>query len=373
MRSDWAILLLAVVAVPVQAQLTGTAAVNSRLAADAKAASGPARVALTESSDLVGGPLIGYAARADRSGVYPLHGFPGAAFPGPALTLAQAAGIPVVSSVGGYALAAGERPGELLVYALKPGTASGRLLPSSFDVGIQPDRIVVSPLGRVALLYDRGRREIEVLAGLPGRPISLYTASLGGLPGVLTALAVSDDGAVSLAAFSSATGSGEIYALRRGAPASLAGSVSRVVHMSFVPDTRDGLAADYERGQVLLLRDGGREGVELLAGRSDGVRAPAAVEASTQGSVFVVNEGSQTLLMLPSAQPGAPGLIRCGCAATGLERLKDPDSFRLTAGAGVIAVLESVRGQPSVFHIPAGEDADQQPSSGHTLTRGRSR
>lgn len=373
MRFDWAILTLAVAAVPVHAQVIGAAAVKSRPAVAAKASSRPAQVALTESGDLVGGPLIGYAARADLSGVYPLHGFPGAAFPGPTLTLAQAGGTPVVSSVGGYALAAGPRPGELLVYGLRPNTASRRLLPSTFLVRTQPDLIVVSPLGRVTLLYDRGRREIEILAGLPGRPNSLYTVSLAGVPGVLTALAVSDDGVVSLAAFSSANGSGEIYAMRRDAPASLVGSVSRVVHLAFVPNTRDGLAADYERGQVLLMRDGGLQGVQVLAGRSDGVRAPTAVEASTEGAVFVVNEGSEALVMLPPGQSAPPGLIPCGCAASGLERLKDPDSFRLTTGSGVIAVLEADLDQPWVFYIPAVEEADQERSSGLPLGRGRSR
>jgi hypothetical protein len=373
MRFDWAIFLVAILAVPARAQLSGVAAVKPHVAADAKALSRGGVVALSESSDLVGGTLIGYAARADFPAVYPLHGFPGAAFPGPALALADAAGRPVVSSVGGYALAAGERVGELLVYGLRPSPASGRLLPSRFPVSTQPDQIILSPLGRVVLLYDRGRREVEVLAGLPGRPVSLYKVSLAGVQGVLTALAVSDDGSVGLAAFSSARGSGEIYALRRDTAASLVGAVSRVVHLSFVPESRDGLAADYERGQVLLLRDGGRQGVETVAGRNDGVVSPTAVEASAAGAVFVVNAGSETVVMVPAGQSAAAGLIRCGCAASGLERLKNPDSFRLTTGAGVIAVLEAQRKQPAVFYIPAGEEAEQELSSSRTPGRGRSR
>jgi hypothetical protein len=353
--------------------LNGAAAVNPRLAANARASSRPTQVALTESNDLVGGPLIGYAARADHSGVYPLLGFPGAAFPGPALTLVQATGTPAVSSVGGLALAAGERPGELLVYGLRPNTASGRLLPSTFAVSTQPDQIILSPLGRAALLYDRSRREIGILAGLPGRPIALYTVSLAGLPGVLTALAVSDDGLVSFAAFSTANGSGEIYAMRRDAPPSLAGSAGRVVHVAFLPNTQDALAADYDRSQVLLFRDGGRQGIQLLAGRSDGVRAPTAVEASTEGSAFVVNEGSEILVRLSPGESLPPGQIRCGCAASGLERLKNPDSFRLTNGAGVIAVLDADHDQPAVFYIPAGEEADQPRANDQPLSRGRRR
>jgi hypothetical protein len=376
MRFDRVILALAVFALPVHAQVTGAAAVRSRAAkprpaAAVKASSGPGQVALTESSDLVGGPLIGYAVRADRSGVYPLHGFPGAAFPGPTWTLAQAGGSPVVSSVGGYALAAGERPGELLLYGLRSNTASGRLLPSAFAVNTQPDKIVLSPLGGVALLYDRARHEAEILAGLPGRPISLYTVSLAGVQGVLTALAVSDDGLLSLAAFSTANDSGTIYALRRDAPASPVSSVSRVVHLAFVPKSQDGLAADYESGQILLLKDGGLQGVQLLAGRNDGLRAPTAVEASTAGTVFALSEASGILFMVRPGQSGA-SQIPCGCAASGLERLKNADSFRLTT-TGVIAVLEADRDQPDVYYIPAAEEADQQPSNDGTLSRGRNR
>jgi hypothetical protein len=372
MRLDWAILTLAVVTVPVRAQWSGVATVKAGPAVAARVSSGPPSVALSESSDLVGGSLIGYAVRADRSGVIPLQGFPGAAFPGPTLTLAEAGGIPVVSSVGGYALAASRQPGELLVYGLRPRTVASRVLPSTVRLKMQADQIVLSPLGRAALIYDRERREIEVLVGLPARPTSLYTASLAGVQGVLTALAVSDDGAVALAAFSSANSPGEIYAMRRDAPASLVGQVSRVVHLAFVPNAPDALAADYERSQVLLLKDGGRQGMQVLAGSHDGLRSPTAVEASTQGSIFVVNEGSETLVML-SGQAALPGLVRCGCPASGLERLNDPDSFRLTRGEGVIAVLEAHDGPANVFYVPAGVAADQEPSIDKPPSRGRSR
>ena len=62
MRLIRAILILAV-AVPVHAQLAGTASVSPRLAADAKAVSRPGGVALSEGSDLLGAPLIGYVAQ----------------------------------------------------------------------------------------------------------------------------------------------------------------------------------------------------------------------------------------------------------------------------------------------------------------------
>jgi hypothetical protein len=325
-------------------------------------------------ADPLGSPLIGFAARADGAGLYALQGFPGAAFPGPRLTLARAAGLSAISSVGSYALARGAQPGELLVYSLRPNPGSGRLLPGAFFVNTQADRIVLSPLGGVALLYDRERREIEVVAGLPRQPRSLYTVSLAGLGGVLTALAVSDDGAVALAAFSSENSGGEIYRLQRDAAASRKGTASRaasagrVVHISFVPQTRDALAADYASGQVLMLKDGGRQGTQTIAGRADGVRAPVAVEASTGGSVFVVNKGSGTLVVIAS-EGASPSSFACGCVATGLDRLKDPNSFRLTTGAGVQAVLQADQNHPDVFYIPAGEEAAQQPSDSQAPSR----
>jgi hypothetical protein len=212
MRFDGAFLALAVLTVPAVAQSTGTstnAAATNGTGTNGTVATGTAQVKvppvaarlsshrevrLTENSDLLGGPLLGYALRADLSGIHPLHGFPGASFPGPALTLSQAVGTPAVSSVASLALAAGERPGELLLYGLRSDSASARLLPSVLTVNTQPDQIVFSPLGQSALLYDRGRRQIEVLAALQRRPLSLYTASLAGIQGMLTALAISDDG-----------------------------------------------------------------------------------------------------------------------------------------------------------------------------------
>ena len=372
MRFGWIIGVL-LGAVPLNAQTAGTAALKPQ-PLERKAAAGPMRVGVVGTADPLGSPLIGFAARADGAGLYALQGFPGAAFPGPRLTLARAAGLPAISSAGSYAVARGARPGELLVYNLRPNPGSGMLLPSSFFVNAQADRIVLSPLGGVALLYDRGRREVEVLAGLPRQPHSLYSVSLAGLGGVLTALAVSDDGAVALAAFSNENGSGEIYRLQRevashAGTASRAAAAGRVVHMAFVPQSRDALAADYASGQVLMLKDGGRQGTHTVAGRSDGVRAPVAVEASTGGSIFVVNEGSGTLVVIAS-EGASPSLFSCGCVATGLERLKDPDSFRLTTGGGVQAVLQAAQDRPGMFYVPAGEEAAQS-SGAETPSRTR--
>ncbi len=371
MRLDWAILTLAALAVPVHAQWSGVAAVKAGPAVAARASSGAPSVALTESSDLVGGSLIGYAPQAD-GGVVPLQGLPGAAFPGPTLTMAEAGGTPVISSVGAYALAPGRQPAELLVYGLRPRRTASSVLPSTVHLKLQADQIVLSPLGRAALAYDRTRREVEVLSGIPARPTSLFTASLGGVRGVLTALAVSDDGSVALAAFSNPNSPGAIYALRRGAAPALVGAAGRVVHLAFVPNAEDALAADYDRNEVLLLQDAGRQGIQTLAGRNDGVRAPTAVEATTQGAIFAVSEGSNAVIALSSAQ-ATLGLLPCSCAASALDRLKDPDSFRLTGGEGVIAVLQANANPAGVFYIPAGAEAEPRPAADRTLSRGRSR
>jgi hypothetical protein len=346
--------------------LAGTAALKPRPEADRKAA-GSTRVAVAATVEPVGAPVIGYAARADGSGVYSLQGFPGAAFPGPPLSLVRAAGSAVVSSAGGYALARGDQ-GELLIYGLRPNSNSGMLAPATFRAGVKADQIVLSPLGQTALLYDRGRKEVEILAGFPGQPYSLFRAALSGLHGVLTALAVSDDGSVALAAFSLGDGAGEVYALRRDAQASQVAAVGRVVHLSFAPGTRNALAADYDRNQVLILRDGGRQGAELLAGRGEGVQAPVAVETSSAGTVVVVNEASAALVVIGSGQP-SPGLFSCGCIPTGLERMKDPDSFRLTTQGGVQAVLKASGGSPDLFYIPASEDLASQPTGSQAPAR----
>jgi hypothetical protein len=367
------ILALVFAAWPAYSQEAGAAAGKAGLAADAKAASAPARVGLAASSDPIGGPLIGYAARSDSPDVYPLNGFPGAAFPGPVVSLAQASGRPVVSSVGGYAVAAGEQPGELLIYSLTPGAAPASLPPSALQFSTHPDQIVLSPLGRAAALYERARQQVEIVAGLPFRPVSLGAISLPGAPGVLTALAVSDSGAVALAAFSSARNSGQIYVLRRDAAPLLAGPAGRVVHLAFAPNSHDALAADYDRSQILLLRDGGLDGMQLLAGPGEGVRAPAAVEASTRGEVFVVNDGSPTVLVLSLVQAGLSNVVECGCAASALQRLRNPDAFQLTTGGGPMAVLDADRDLPGVFYIPAGEHTNQQPVAGPLPARTRKR
>jgi hypothetical protein len=128
------------------------------------------------------------------------------------------------------------------------------------------------------------------------------------------------------------------------------------------------LAADYDRSQVLILEDGGRQGAQLLAGRGEGVQTPIAVEATRGGSVVVVNEGSGMLVVIGFGQP-SPNSLSCGCAPTGLERMKDPDSFRLTTAGGVQAVLRARDDRSDVFYVPAAEELVSQPSGSQAPAR----
>jgi hypothetical protein len=238
----------------------------------------------------------------DRSigGVRPILGMAGASFFGEPIGLGIDTNRAAASSVAGYVLGAAGDAGRVTVFRDLLSGAPGVLLESAAPA---PDRIVLSPAGSAAALLYLDRNAIQVFAGLPSSPELRGEISLFGLPGPLSAIAISDDGGSVLAGARNSDGRESVMLLRPGADPRVLGMAGRVAAASFFPGKPDAVFADV--GIVYQIRDvrGAAEFVPLPA---DGISKIVGLQVTMDNrKVLVAGEGTVTALaaQCPSDAP----------------------------------------------------------------------
>jgi len=338
----------------------------------------PETVALSNPDSPVRGPVFGYVFDARTRLLRPIFGVPGAAYFSAALNLGFEVKELVVSPKQDSAIAVEAGSGRTLFVRL-----SGSLAESEEIVGVMPgaDRIVFSPSGESAALYFRDTRQAQFLSGLRGVPESGATVDLSSLSGVLTALAVADDGETLLAAGSSRDG-GEVRAFSADGSSRAVASIGRAPSMSFFHGSTDAVVADMDRSEVILARDvAGSAQTSVISSALDGVRQPVAVAVSSDNArVFAASLETGSVATIPSAG-GAVALTDCSCAPRTLAPLSGDSIFRLSDDPrSAIHVLDarspsSVSSNavvaPRVLFIPAVADEAVTAASVPRTARGR--
>jgi hypothetical protein len=306
-----------------------------------------------------------------------MPGIPGASYVGNPLPLDFAPQLVEVSPSHDYAIGVEAGTGKVFWIDLRSGTPVAEALT---NVSLGADRIVYSPLGKAAALYYRQAKQIEVLTGLPGEADLSGRVDLASLPGLLTALAVSDDGKTLAAATSQGDG-GSLFVAAPGEDARLLGPLGRAVGLKFLHGSQDLLVADAGRNEILHIRNA-KTAAEwtVLASRLDGIDQPVAVAAARDNTTaFAVNAADRTIARMPLG--GGPiEFLECACIPTGLDPLAAESVFRLTSAAsGPLYMLDArpqgngLSGQPRVLFIPAENQAPATAGDGSAAPRGRVR
>jgi hypothetical protein len=307
------------------------------------------------------GPMLGYVFDPDSAGIRPLLGIPGASYVGNTLPIGFTPEFVEVSPNHDYALGVEAGTGELFRIDLRPELpAAERLTAATSGV----DRIFYSPSGKAVALYYRQPKQVEILTGLPDEASRLGRIDLAGMPGVLTALAVSDDGKT-LAAASSQGDGGSLFVGGPGEDLRLVGPLGSASALSFLNDSLDLLVADLGRNEVVRIRNI-KAGAEwtVLASRQDGLDQPVAVSASRDNTMaFAVNSADHRIAWMPLSG-GPVEFLDCPCKATGLNALTSGSVFRLTSTSIAPMYMLDARpqgdglsGRPRVLFIPAPDRA----------------
>ena len=359
---------------------------NTQAAAKALGASA---VALTAESGKdapqdgpIRGPVLGYVFDPAASGIRPLPGIPGASYVGNAMPIGFTPSLVEVSPSQDYALGVEAGSGYLFVIDLRTGIPAAERL-TAVSAGV--DRIFFSPSGKAAALYYRRGKEIGILTGLPDGVSSPQHIDLAGMPGMLTALAVSDDGKALAAASSQATGSrsdtGTLFVGSPGGDLRPVGPLGRASALSFLNDSQDLLVADIGRNEVVRVRNiqAGAEWT-VLASRQDGLQQPVAVAASRDNRMaFAVSSSDRQIAWIPLSG-GPVEFVSCSCAPTTLSALATGSVFRITSATSAPIYMLDARpqndgptNQPRVLFIPAPELAPVDRDDASGSPRGRVR
>jgi len=314
------------------------------------------------------GPVLGYVFDNRAKGIQPIQGIPGASRMGGLMALGVRFAVAEISPRQDYALGVEAASGELKLVEL--GVSNPEAQPVTGGLG-GADRIVLSAGGDSAAVYDRDSRTVQLLTGLPKAPKSNGRVELSSLPGILTALAVNDQGDALLAAVSERD-SGSLYSLTVGGQPKLVSPVTRVMAVRFLHDSNDAIVADYDANEVLLIRNVLTNPEPLvMASARDGVQRPVAVASSPDNQrIFAANSEPGAVAVI-SPEGGAPELIACNCRATELSAVRGGSMFRLSSATNApIMLLDASQPEARMLFIPPAEGGSETSVAKPVVPRG---
>jgi hypothetical protein len=307
-----------------------------------------------QDSGLMSGYTLGYVFDARTSALRPLLGIPGAAVLGKPLDAGIAITRAIISPQQSYALATTASGTKIVRLSPDPPTVSA--LGADIEAA---DVIALSPNGSKVAIYSAQENSIRIATGLPDAPVWSRARSTSGIPGQLRLLAISNDGAALVAAFTS-DGADSLLRMDADGAAPVIMTSSHISGLRFAGDSRDLLVTDDVDDTVYLARDvSGSPSPVLLAGASEGIAGPIAAEFSADKRLVIVLNGRAGNIVLLDPAGGDRSVFACACVGTGLSRLNGNAVFRLNdPSAGPLWVFDGDAPRPRIVFIPPDRTDD---------------
>jgi hypothetical protein len=294
-------------------------------------------------------PLVGYVLDEKAKGIRPVVGIPGNARIGEPVPLGFAVADAAFFRDGRHVIVLPVGSSNLLVVDLQRNTT--RIAASAGST-----RLRTEPAGSYAAIDDPATKRILVVAGLPGEPVVTDTVDVAFAEGALNRVAVSADG--KFVVFSLQAESQEvIYGWSREEGTRFLATAGRVADLQLSADSL--VVADSLTAQVLWIRNV-REtgGVAVVAGPRDGLSKPAALSASLNNEVYLVDSLEGVFVF--SADGRLLRRLRCGCQPETSLPLGD-SGLLLTRGLDSPLHVLDISSRPErLYFVPALES--QKPS-----------
>jgi hypothetical protein len=275
-------------------------------------------------------------------------GIPGAATVGSAVAMdftpsAMAAGA-------GTLLAASADDGTLRVLKVHERALESRVVEGAIAA---PDRIVLSPSARAALLCDSKSAVLQVITGLPDQPAAGRELRFAELPNANAwKLAVSDDGA------RFAIGSGaSIWLAETGGNRTASRLQTDVGMVAFRPDSAEAVAL-LSDGVVVRITAAGAEAVGQIAGAA-GLDA-VGLQVSPDGKRAFVAYAQGSLAVVEAGAPET-ALTNCGCKPAALIQANRTALYRLNELSDSPLLFWDVSPPvPRLWFVPAGNQGEEE-------------
>lgn len=301
------------------------------------------------------GPATGFVLDGGLHAIRPVNGIPGASLLGGPLAIPFAVQNAAIAPERDFALVTGVEEGPIfLVRGLREPAPAVMTLE-----GAMPGATLfsLSPSGASALLYAPSVARIQVVSGLPEKPVAAPPLDLSSLPGGIALMALNDSGSRILAGVHD----GGDYAVYGIFPAGgdsvpkLLGRTHDLSALTLLDDGADVVFADRSTSQVFLVHDvEGSAEFSVLAGEQDGVSAPVALQG-VNTDLYVADAGSNSLTVIDMVNRGAPLSIALPGAPTRCERLDGGSTLVLNeVGGSPLLLLDLTQGR-NVFFVPVDQ------------------
>ena len=294
-------------------------------------------------------PLMGFASAISGGEVRAINGVPGASVLGAPLELPD--GIAAIDFAPGQKSAIVQRTdgsiGVISFAAAEPGPVTP--VPGAIA---QPDMVVFSPNGTVAVLYSTSLGRLQVLAGLPDKPQLTRDMQSGQFPGAVRVFAVADDGTTLV----EGTVNSAVYLLAADG-AQLLESVSDLGGIVFRPKSNDALIYD-RNGGVLSLMQGvtSSHSSQALASGLTGLEGTIAFQVS--GRMAVITSTNANRLWQVNLQTLQAQNLSLPITPEMLKPLRVAGEFLLDWQPGGLAwIVDTNQAKGAVYMVPAAAQA----------------
>ncbi len=302
---------------------------------------------------------LGFVLDGTISRVRPLWGAPGAALVGSPVDL------------GGDVLASAASPGQDFLILLtgtartaRIWTTSGQSVAQIAGVRDGATQVMLSPEGTAAAFYYADTKTVHVVTGLPGSPVASFDADLSALMNPLGSLAVSDDGALVLAAESFVDGNAapSVAVFRQGGVAGRIPAVGAASAIAFLSKSHDVLIST--GSEATLIRDAVAQ-TSRIALPSAALSASAVLASSDGAKALFVSRQLGTISVVSLTSPqSAPSVVQCSFIPAGIARTAANSVYRITEDAGApVSLIDISSNQSRLLVIPPAAAAENSPGN----------
>ena len=305
----------------------------------------------------VASPSLGFAYDASLGAIRPIRGIPGAAILDDPIDVGFPVAAATVSPRQDYALALSANDRQVRLIRFQNG--GRRALPVN-NAMASPDRMILSPSGHAAVLYQQGSGRLQILAGLPESPVAqdVGTAVPGG-----SGIAVSDDGSLVLLV-PGGQDSDPVWLLGPDGNSLQLPLPGSSVAVSFRRDSHDVLALTRTGDLYLAWNVDTNLDLRQVYVGDDQTSSPIAVQFSPDGARAYTANATGTLAAFDLAT-GEANTISCQCSPTGLQPLSSGMLFRLNEiSGGPLLLLDGSGAAPRVWFVPPTQIAADSQRSG---------
>lgn len=307
-------------------------------------------------------PVEGYTYDAPTRSLRAVMGFPGAASYGPILR----DGLDFASIAPRQNYGIGFKSGECFYLA---GVGSSRIATATLSgVAKQPDGIVWSADGSLAVLYSRTGNWLQVVSGFPQAPVAAPLVDATALGGSLTAVAAQS---TRIAVAISGTGAG-VYQSTDNQTFSVVASLAKPIALSYSSDGATLYALDASVPQIVGLSVSGAVSQTIpLVGLTNPIAIQALNDSQYQAVLYVAAGTDRKLRIVDIATGQTVNDVALGFQPTSLDAFGS-ESFiaAVRSQASSPLWLFSSAPQPAAYFVPAV----QRPPANHRVAiTGRSR